>query len=59
MRPVEYKVYGTHTFHIPEGMYTLQQLEQLLAECKEMKRRHDAHLKLNMGTVPKDKPKKL
>jgi hypothetical protein len=40
-------------------MYTLQQLEQLLAECKEMKRRHDAHLKLSMGTVPKDKPKKL
>jgi hypothetical protein len=40
-------------------MYTLQQIEQLLAECKEMKRRHDAHLKLNMGTVPKNKPKKL
>jgi len=55
MRPVEYKVYGEYTFHIPEGMYTLKQLEQILEECKTMKRRHDEHLKKSMQLIKEKK----
>ncbi len=45
---VEYKTYNTARFHIPDGMYTIKQVEEILETMKEMKRQHDEYLKSSM-----------
>jgi|LakMenE01Jun11ns_1017448.scaffolds.fasta_scaffold6742282_2 hypothetical protein len=45
---VEYKTYNTARFHIPDGMYTIKQVEEILVTMKEMKRQHDEYLKSSM-----------
>jgi hypothetical protein len=45
---VEYKTYNTARFHIPDGMYTIEQVEDLLAYMKQTKRRQDEYLKSSM-----------
>jgi hypothetical protein len=40
----EVKTYGTAQFYVQEGMYSIEQLEQLLANFKEAKRLQDQHL---------------
>ncbi len=45
---VEYKTYNTARFHIPDGMYTIEQVEEILVTMKEMKRQHDEYLKSSM-----------
>ena len=31
----EYKTFPTAMFHIPEGMYSIKDLEQLVKDCKK------------------------
>jgi hypothetical protein len=45
---VEYKTYKTARFHIPDGMYSIEELEEILVAMKEMKRQHDEYLKSSM-----------
>ena len=40
----EVRTYETARFHVPEGMYSIEQLEQLLSDFKEAKRRMDQNL---------------
>lgn len=46
---LELKTYGTMRFAVPEGVYTLEELEKLLAHCREMKERSDESLRKSMG----------
>jgi hypothetical protein len=43
-----YKTYGMARFHVPEGMYSIEELEEMLANMKEAKRHQDQHLKAAM-----------
>ena len=45
MAEYTYETYGMARFHVPEGMYSIAELEQMLADFKEAKRRQDDHLK--------------
>lgn len=40
-----YKTYGTARFLLPEGFYSIEELEQLLAELKATKEQTDQALK--------------
>jgi hypothetical protein len=40
----EYKTYDTATFHIPEGLYSIESVEKILAHMKKTKRETEAHL---------------
>ena len=40
-----YKTYGTAKFYIPEGMYSIQELELLLVDMKAAKEQTEKHLK--------------
>jgi hypothetical protein len=47
----DYK-YTTHemaAFHIEEGMYTIKELEQMIAVLKQAKEIQDRHLKNSLG----------
>ena len=48
------KTYGTMRFAVKEGVYTLEELEKLLAHCREMKYRSDDHLEESMGKPHKE-----
>ena len=41
----EYVTYDTSAFYIPSGMYSLQQIRNLLEAAEEMQSRLYAHLK--------------
>jgi hypothetical protein len=43
-----YKTYGMARFHVPEGMYSIEEIEEMLANMKEAKKRQDEHLKASM-----------
>ena len=45
-------VYGVAKFHIEEGMYSIQDVENMLAEFKEAKTRHDNALAVSMKEFP-------
>lgn len=50
-------VYTTHemaAFHIEEGMYTIKELEQMLAEFKRAKEIQDRHLNNALGIKSED-----
>ncbi len=51
---VEYKTYKTARFHIPEGMYTIEEVEEILAAMKEMKQQHDQMLSKAMQPLEKN-----
>ena len=40
-----YKTYGVALFHIPEGMYSIEELELLLVDMKAAKEQTEKHLK--------------
>ena len=40
-----YKTYGVALFHIPEGMYSIEELELLLVDMKAVKEQTEKHLK--------------
>jgi len=40
------ETYGMARFHVPDGMYSIAELEKMLADFKEAKRRQDEHLKV-------------
>lgn len=44
----EIKTYGTAQFYVQEGMYSIEQLEQLLDDFKEAKRRLDQRLEASL-----------
>jgi FPC/CPF motif-containing protein YcgG len=45
MKEYTYKTYGMARFHVPEGMYSIEELEEMLANIKEAKRQQDEQLK--------------
>lgn len=48
MSEYTYQTYSTARFHIPEGMYSIAELEQMLVNFKEAKRQQDKHLKASI-----------
>jgi FPC/CPF motif-containing protein YcgG len=48
MSEYAYKTYGMARFHVPEGMYSIEELEEILANMKEAKKHQDEHLKAAM-----------
>ena len=48
MTEYTYKTYGMARFHVPEGMYSIEDLEEMLANMKEAKKHQDEHLKAAM-----------
>jgi len=48
MSEYTYRTYDTARFHVPEGMYSIAELEALLAEMKEAKKHQDEHLQAAM-----------
>ena len=40
--------YGTARFHIPEGTYSIEELEDLLRKLKDMREMQSAHLMHSM-----------
>lgn len=50
----EIKTYKIARFHLPEGEYTIEQIEEILATVKEMKRQHDQMLSKAMQPLEKN-----
>jgi hypothetical protein len=48
MTDYTYTTYNTAQFHIPEGMYSIEEIEELLAYMKAAIRRQDKHLKASL-----------
>jgi hypothetical protein len=48
MTEYTYKTYGMARFHVPEGMYSIEEFEEMLANIKEAKRHQDEQLKAAM-----------
>jgi len=48
MTEYTYKTYGMARFHVPEGMYSIAEMEEMLADMKEAKRHQDEQLKAAM-----------
>jgi hypothetical protein len=44
----EYKTYDMARFYIPEGMYSISEIEEMLANIKKEKKRQDEILKASM-----------
>jgi hypothetical protein len=51
----EIKTYGTAQFYVQEGMYSIEQLEQLLANFKEAKAIQDRHLQQSLQPIKEQK----
>lgn len=51
MTEYTYKTYRIAGFHLPEGMYSIAELEQMLADFKEAKQRQDEYLKAAIQPV--------
>ena len=45
MNQYTYKTYDMARFHIPDGMYSIAEIEEMLVHMKEEKERQDRHLK--------------
>jgi hypothetical protein len=43
-----FKTYDTMRLHVTEGMYSIAEMEEMLADMKEAKKRQDEHLNLSM-----------
>ena len=43
-------------FYIPEGMYSIEELEEMLAQFKQAKEIQDRHLKKSIGEINEDAP---
>lgn len=43
-----YKTYGTAQFHIPENLYSIEEIEKLLVEMKAAKEQTEQSLKRSM-----------
>ena len=54
MSAYEYKTYGTARFQIEGGMYSIQELEDLLDKLKAAKRRQDSALKNAILPIPQN-----
>jgi hypothetical protein len=48
MKEYTYKTYSTARFHVPEGMYSIKEIEDMLANMKEAKKRQDEHLRASI-----------
>jgi len=46
-----YKTYGTARFHIPEGVYSIEEIEKLLADMKAAKKQTEQSLKRSMKPI--------
>lgn len=45
MTEYTYQTFDTARFYVPEGMYSIAEMEQMLSDFKEAKRHQDAALK--------------
>jgi hypothetical protein len=43
-----YKTYDMARFHIPDGMYSIAEIEKMLVQMKAAKKRQDENLKRSM-----------
>ena len=50
-----YKTYGTAKFYIPEGMYSIEELELLLVDMKAAKEQTEKHLQKRVLKPLKEK----
>ena len=48
MTEYTYKTYETMRVYVPAGMYSLAEIDQLLADMIEAKKQQDEHLKTSM-----------
>jgi len=48
MTQYTYETYGMARFYVPEGMYSIKEIEEMLADMKEAKRYQDQRLKASM-----------
>ena len=46
-----YKIYGTVRFHIPEGAYSIEEIEKLLVYMKADKEQTEQSLKRSMKQI--------
>ena len=51
----EYKAYDTARFHIPEGFYSVEDVEEILANLRRAKQITETHLARSMETIEKRK----
>lgn len=51
MKMEEYKTYDMARFHIEEGAYSIEDLEEILRQCKELKKQQDEMLRMSMGVL--------
>lgn len=51
MKEYTYKTHDMMRFHVPEGMYSIAEMEKMLADMKEFKRQQDEHLKAAMESI--------
>ena len=54
MSGLQHKTYGTARFHIPEGLYSIEEIEDMLRKFKDMRAIQSAHLAKSMG-IPEKK----
>ena len=47
----EHKTYDTARFHLEEGAYSIEELEEILRQCKKMKKEYDEMLRRSMEVV--------
>jgi hypothetical protein len=46
-----FKTYDMMRFHVTEGMYSIAEMEEMLADMKEAKKRQDEHLNAAMQSL--------
>jgi hypothetical protein len=50
-----FKTYDVMRFHVTEGMYSIAEMEEILAGMKEAKKRQDEHLNAAMQPLKENK----
>lgn len=53
----EQVTYSTNAYHIPEGFYSIQEIEQMLKEMKDQQKSLADYLKRAMEPMPSLKPR--
>jgi hypothetical protein len=51
MTEYTYKTYDMARFHVPEGMYSIKEIEEILANMREAKKHQDEILKASMRSL--------
>ena len=49
-----YKIIGAARFHLPDGMYTIEELEDIVETFKQARAIQNERLRMTMQPLPKD-----